>query len=145
MNRPIPTSVHGVLDYLSVPTLIALPRALKWSRNLTNILTGVALGTLGTSIMTRYELGLFKVLPMKTHLALDMGVAATIAAAPFIIPDKQPRQGTVTGILLGLGIFELTAALLTKTHSPVESEDQSIGETISDLKDTVQEKIHIGS
>lgn len=123
MYRPIPTKVHGVLDYLSVPSLLALPRVLGWNSTLTNTLTGIALSTLGLSIFTRYELGLVKWLPMKGHLASDMLTGATIAATPFLVANKRERNATMIGTLIGLGLFEIAAATLTQTHSSLK-EDQ---------------------
>jgi hypothetical protein len=114
MNKPISTKVHGVLDYLTAPTLIALPRALGWSKGLTNLLTGSGLGLLGYSMMTRYELGLFKVLPMRRHLTLDAMSGAMLAATPFLPFAKQDRNGTTISILVGLGAFEIAASLLTQ-------------------------------
>lgn len=115
MNKPISTKIHGVLDYLTVPTLIALPRALGWSKNLTNVLTASAAGLLGYSIMTRYELGLFKKLPMIAHLSLDATSGAMLAAAPFVFGKKNDRNKLTIGIFAGLGAYEIAAALLTQT------------------------------
>ena len=114
MKKPIPTSIHGVLDYLSVPTLLVLPRALQWSESITNLMSGVALATLGTSLMTHYELGLLKLLPMPLHLSLDAINGTALAAAPFLL--GKGRNNVVTGVLLGLGAFEIGAALLTQTQ-----------------------------
>src|SRR5947209_7709082 len=122
MDKPIPTSVHGVIDYLSVPTFLALPRALGWNKKVTNLLTGIGLGTLAASMMTRYELGLFKIIPMQGHLALDMMNGVTMAAAPFLLLKKYERSGTLIGVLMGLGAFEIMAALLTKTQPSPSSQ-----------------------
>lgn len=136
MNRPIPTSVHGVLDYLTAPTLFVLPRALGWNKKITNLLTGSALGLLGYSLMTRYELGLFKVLPMKGHLTLDMMSGAMLAAAPFMLVDKQDRNGTVIGVLAGLGAYEIAAGLLTQTE-PQSSLADTAADSVSQLRELV--------
>ncbi len=40
------TRTHGALDYSSVVLLVALPRALGWSKPVTTLLTGSALATL---------------------------------------------------------------------------------------------------
>jgi hypothetical protein len=67
--KPISTRTHGIVDYLSVATLYGLPRLLRWNAEVARLLTGVAAGTLGYSLLTRYELGLVKVLPMPSTLA----------------------------------------------------------------------------
>ena len=112
-TRFVSTKTHGVLDYLSVPMLLALPRVLKWGPAPTRLLTGVALGALTYSLFTRYELGLKKVLPMTGHLALDAASGALLCAAPALLRDED---GSVSAALVGIGAFELGAALATKTE-----------------------------
>ena len=131
MNRPISTKMHGILDYLTAPMLVALPRLLQWDNKLTNILTGAGLGVLGYSLMTRYELGLFKLLPMKWHLALDMMSGAMLAAAPFLLLNDDERDSGVNAILASIGAFEIAAALLTQ---PQPSLAESAREVIIDLE-----------
>ena len=110
--RFVSTKAHGVLDYLSVGTLLAAPRLLGWGPRVTNVLTGAAAGTLLYSLLTRYELGLFKTLPMPAHLALDGMQGALMCAAPVLFKEED---GSVAAALVGLGVFELGAALTTKT------------------------------
>ncbi len=128
MMKPISTKAHGVLDYLSAGTLLALPRLLGWTPTVTTLLTGSAITTLAGSLLTKYELGLFKVLPMRGHLALDGITAATHAAATFLLFDDDDRKrGNALPILLGLVAFETGAALLTRTQPPpTERADQKL-------------------
>jgi hypothetical protein len=116
MFRPIPTNVHGVIDYLTAPTLFVLPRMMKWNEGLTNTMTGASLGMLTYSMMTRYELGLFKLLPMKTHLALDAVAGASLAVAPFFVQKPLQRTLLNVGVTAGMGLFEIAMALLTQTE-----------------------------
>jgi hypothetical protein len=119
MKKPISTRAHGVLDYASAGTLLALPRLLGWTPTVRTLLTGSALATLGASLLTKYELGLVKVLPMPGHLALDGLTAAMHAAAPFLLFDEADReQGNALPILLGLVAFEAIVALLTQSQPP---------------------------
>jgi hypothetical protein len=127
MVKPISTKTHGVLDYLSTGTLLALPRLLGWTPTVTALLTGSALTTLATSLLTKYELGLFKVLPMPGHLVLDGLTAATHAATFLLFDDNDRKQGKALPILLGLVAFETGAALLTRTQpSPTEQAKQAL-------------------
>ena len=107
------TKVHGVLDYSSVAFLCVLPRTLGWDRAVTRLLTGSALATLVYSLLTRYELGAIKALPMPAHLALDGTSGLTLCLAAGVLAD-EPRP--VRLALLGLGLFEITASLTTQTH-----------------------------
>ncbi len=114
------TRTHGVLDYSSVILLLALPRALGWSRPVTNLLTGSALATLAYSLVTRYELGLGAagLLPMPAHLALDRASGLALCAAAGTMTDEP---GAVRASLLGLGLFEVTASLTTETVPRTEA------------------------
>ena len=107
------TRTHGVLDYASVVLLPILPRAAGWSRPVTTLLTASALATLVYSLLTRYELGPIKLLPMPAHLALDgtSGAALCLAAA---LLQEEPRA--VRAFLLGFGLFEIAASLTTETQ-----------------------------
>jgi len=109
--RFLSTRTHGVLDLLTAGTLLALPRALGWSEKVTRLLTGAAVGTVGYSLLTRYEFGLIKLLPMRAHLALDALSGATFCAAPLLLPDEEDE---VKQALVGIGLFELAAALGTE-------------------------------
>ena len=106
------TRTHGVLDYSSVILLIALPRALGWSKPVTNLLTGSALATLIYSLLTRYELGAVKRLSMPAHLALDRTSGLALCAAAGMMAEEP---APVRVALLGLGLFEVTASLTTET------------------------------
>ena len=114
--RFVPTKLHGMLDYLSVGTLLAVPRLLGWDKELTRFLTGAAVGTLGYSVLTRYELGVVKVLPMTAHLTFDGMSGALFCAAPLLFPEEDRAT---TGALVAFGVFEIGAALTSK-HDPPE-------------------------
>ena len=93
--RFIPTRVHGVLDYLTAGVLIAGPSLLRFRQNGMQRRLPIALGagTIGYSLLTDYELGLFMVIPMPMNLALDAANGALLAASPS--PDwivSRPRS-----------------------------------------------------
>lgn len=111
--RFIPRYVHGVLDYLSVIGLFALPRMMHWSAATTGLLTLMAGITLIYSLCTRYELGLFRVLSMRGHLILDFLAGLFLCMTPFLY--HMPRQAT--SILVGVGIFEILVSLLSRSES----------------------------
>src|SRR5437764_10893166 len=129
MNKPISTMLHGVLDYVTAPTLMVLPRALGWGPKVTTLLSTAGLGVLAYSVLTRYELGLVKVLPMKAHLALDMASGGMLALSPFMLLKKRERTVATTATLVSLGLYEIAAGLLTQTQSPIEKADW---ETVSE-------------
>lgn len=135
------TRTHGILDFVSAATLITLPRIFGWRKATTSLLTNAAVGTLVYSLLTRYEFGLFKVLPMRGHLLLDGLSGAMLAAAPFTLLDED---SSVTAALVGLGLFEITAALTTETEPSFGEQTSEILDQVnahaSDVVDTLQER-----
>ena len=115
MAKPITTKAHGILDYLTVATALALPRLLGWSKDATRFMTLAGLGTLAFSLLTKYELGVFKVLPVKAHLALDVMSALTLLAAPTLLGEK----GATAAMIRGMGVMELGVVSLTETKPPL--------------------------
>ncbi len=106
--RFLPTTIHGVLDYIVGILLILTPMIFGF----TNV-GGAAVfipRLLGAviiiySIFTSYELGVFKVIPMSYHLVLDFIVGAFLALSPFIFGFSNLATSAwyphvVVGILL---------------------------------------------
>jgi short subunit fatty acids transporter len=118
------TKLHGIVDYLAVATLLALPRLLSWSDTTTNLLTIVAVMALVYSLLTRYELGLMRVLPVKVHLALDFMAGVLLCSAPLWLA-RDVSSSEKTGLII-LGVFEIGAALMTRTESSQEQATHNI-------------------
>jgi hypothetical protein len=102
---------HGVLDYLTVGFLLMLPRALRWNKPITTTFTAAALGTLGYSLLTRYELGIIRKIPFRTHLVLDALNGAFFCMAPLLFRKHHP---TVQAAMVGIGLFEIVASVSTE-------------------------------
>jgi hypothetical protein len=106
-----------VIDYLATIMLFAVPRLLDWPETVTSLLTIMAFALLFYSLMTRYELAIFRLLPMRVHLALDILSAVLLIGGAFLFWGEG---SDVVGGLVGLGIFELIVSFLTRPVSPVE-------------------------
>src|ERR671917_2030231 len=111
--RFIPTRVHGVLDYLTAGVLIAAASILSFRQNGVQRWLPIALGvgTIGYSLLTDYELGLFKIIPMPMHLALDAANGALLAASPWLFGFAEE----VSAPHLGLGLFEIVVTASSQT------------------------------
>jgi hypothetical protein len=82
----IPTRIHGVIDYLVGLLLIAAPFLLGFADGTAAQWVPMILGAgaILYSLMTNYELGLVKVIPMPVHLGLDIGSGALLAVSPWL-------------------------------------------------------------
>jgi hypothetical protein len=109
----ISTRTHAFLDFATAGFAMAFPRALGASARFTNIVTTVALTKICYALLTKHELGVFKVLPMKTHLVLDTIGGAALCALPFMIDEDENCE--VTACAVGLGLFDIAAAPITET------------------------------
>src|SRR5215212_7579455 len=118
--RFIPTRVHGLLDYLTAGALIAAPSLLGFRKHGMQTWLPVALGvgTIGYSVLTDYELGLFKIIPMPMHLALDAANGALLAASPWLFGFAED----VSAPHLRLGLFEIVVTASSQT-APAHAED----------------------
>jgi hypothetical protein len=120
MMRIIPTRLHGVIDYLAGILFIVLPKLLDWNQTANYLLSIMGVSVIVYSLITRYELGAIKWMPMRVHLILDILSGLLLIAAPFIFPVAGDG---VTGWLIGLGVFEVLAGLMTDTEPRTLSTD----------------------
>jgi hypothetical protein len=114
--RFIPTRVHGVLDYVTAGVLIAAPSLLRFRKNGMQTWLPIALGvgTIGYGLLTDYELGLFKVIPMPMHLALDAANGALLAASPWLFGFAEE----ISAPHFGLGLFEIVVTASSEATPP---------------------------
>ena len=84
--RFIPTKFHAPLDYIVGAALIAAPWIFQFSEHTAATIVPVVLGIglIAYSLITDYELGVWKVAPMAVHNLLDIAAGAVLAASPFI-------------------------------------------------------------
>jgi hypothetical protein len=98
----ISPAIHGVIDWLTVPALVATPRACGFSRRVTRLYDGVAGGVAASSAFTDYPAGVVKLMPMQAHLMLDKlnGGLFLAAAALMDEPDNARTWMAATGLFL---------------------------------------------
>jgi hypothetical protein len=114
--RVIPTEIHGVLDYLASGINLVFPKALglhdaPWAALVPRI-NGVA--GAGYSLVTDYELGAFKMLPMPAHLTFDAAKGAFMASSPWVFGfAKNGTRYWLPHVLMGTA--EVLAAITSKT------------------------------
>ena len=109
----ISTKTHGMMDYLMGILLIASPWIFGFATGGAEQWIPIILGAgaLVYSMMTDYELGVFKTLSMKAHLNLDLMAGIFLAVSPWVFGFSD----RVTTPHLILGLLEIGAALMTKT------------------------------
>ena len=111
--RVLSTRVHGIIDYVMGILLLASPYLFGFATGGVKQWLPMALGLamLGMSLLTRYELGAIRLIPMPAHLAVDGLSGALLAVSPWLFGFS----GEVYAPHLLVGLFEIGAALMTQT------------------------------
>lgn len=85
----VSSRIHGIIDYLSVaflwlsPTMFDLPEV---TSNFTYILGGIHLLL---TILTNFELGIIKIVPLKIHSIIELLVALGLFGVAFILGNME--------------------------------------------------------
>lgn len=81
----VSTKSHGRLDYLTGTTLLSSPKVLGLEDmpSSSRALKLAGGGAIAYSLLTDYELGVAKLLPMPIHLALDAASGALLTSLPW--------------------------------------------------------------
>ena len=99
--RFIPTKFHAPLDYIVGVALIAAPWIFQFSDVSAAAVVSIVLGIglIAYSLLTDYELGVWKVEPMAVQNLFDIGAGAFLAASPWIFgfADELALQQHVVG------------------------------------------------
>jgi hypothetical protein len=119
-NRVITPEMHGVTDYAAAGLLMLAPQIFGFEEEggaAVAIPRMVGAMILAQSLMTNYKVGVFKVLPFRTHLALDYPTSLFLAASPFLFgfANRKPNAW-VPHVVAGLGAF--TISMLTMPEEP---------------------------
>jgi hypothetical protein len=111
--KSISTRTHGILDYIVGLFLIAAPWLLNFNRGGGETWVPVVLGimTIIYSLITDYEMGIARILPMRMHLLLDVMAGIFLALSPWIFNFDD----FVYVPHLIIGILELLVVSMTST------------------------------
>ncbi|MFN7140149.1 MAG: SPW repeat protein [Limisphaerales bacterium] len=110
--KVVPTYVHGIFDYLGGLVLLFAPNIFGFAdvggaAVLVPRIIGIVV--LLQSILTNYELGLVRILPMRMHLMNDYIASALLALSPWIFGFSHlPLNAWVPHLIAGIAIFVFT-------------------------------------
>ncbi|WP_131747715.1 hypothetical protein [Frankia sp. Cppng1_Ct_nod] len=116
--RFLPAWFHAIADYAVAALLIIVPLAAGGSS--VAVATGVTVGTVVAvvSMLTRYPLGVVKVLPFQVHSAGDYLASALLVLAPFALAFTD-TDGGLSAFYIAGGAAVLAVSLVTNyQYSP---------------------------
>lgn len=121
--RFIPTRVHGVLDYIVAIALIFAPMIFGFeSVGGAAVVVPVVLGILLIiySLFTRYEWGMFKLIPMPLHLIIDIIAAAFLALSPFLFGfADEALNAWLPHVIVGIVVILVVLFSQVRPNTPV--------------------------
>jgi hypothetical protein len=108
--RFIPTRFHAPLDYIVGAALIAAPWIFQFSEHTAASVISVVLGIglIAYSLLTDYELGVWKVFPMSAHNLIDIAAGGFLAVSPLLFGfADEPANVWVPHVVVGLAAVGL--------------------------------------
>ncbi len=110
-----PPRVHGIIDYIVGALLILAPFILGFADGTAAQWVPIILGAgaLLYSLLTDYELGVARVIPMPVHLGLDNASGLLLAASPWLFGFAH----RIWWPHVLVGVSEIVIPLLTQRHA----------------------------
>lgn len=97
--------IHGALDYALAALFLILPPVLDFSEPAATVSYIIGVIYIGTSLITRYPLGLFKILPFPIHGILESVMAAAWIAFPWLFGFSDDAAARNFFIIAGVGLL----------------------------------------
>jgi hypothetical protein len=107
--RFIPTRFHAPLDYIVGAVLIAAPWIFQFSDDAAPTALAIVLGIvlIGYSLLTDYELGVWKVAPMAVHNLIDVVAGVVLAVSPWLFGFSDEPNAWIPFVVIGLAAVVL--------------------------------------
>ena len=128
--RFIPTKFHAPLDYIVGAALIAAPWIFQFSEHTAATVVPIVLGMglIAYSLITDYELGVWKVAPMAVHNLIDVAAGAFLALSPFLFGFADESANVwLPHVVVGLAAIFLGLTTVQRGYSYHRAEHPAAG------------------
>jgi len=111
---PVPLRAHQAIEPFAALLLNAAPWIFGFSDDDTATTLSVIAGVvvLATGMSTRWRMSLVKLIPLRTHFMMDVGLGIALIVLPFIAGFSD--HGGATRFFIIAGVLELGTALMTR-------------------------------
>jgi predicted membrane-bound mannosyltransferase len=109
----IPLTVHAMTDPVIGILLIVAPFIFGFDDDTSRVVSFVTGAlVLLVAMTTRWRLSLVKLIPLRVHAMLDLGLGVVLILAPFVLGYSDETAPTVVHVVIG--VAEILAALATR-------------------------------
>ena len=118
MPKLLKPSIHGILDYGLAFFFFLAPGLFGFTDVAATLSYIIGAAYLAVSLLTRYPLGVFKVIPFPTHGVLESIMAASWIVMPWLFgfaSDPAARNFFVIAGIALLGVVAITDYKVTRT------------------------------
>jgi hypothetical protein len=145
--KPLP---HAILDYVWAGTMMAAPWIFGFKKDRAATINSVASGAaiLGLSLMTRYPLGVVKLIPFPVHGTIETVAGIATASAPWLLGFSNDERAKWTHLISGintLAVVALTDYQAAESGRRQFRQDRRGGAGRSALQGDVGQLEHVGS
>ena len=111
----INSRTHGVIDYVTGALLLIAPYIFGFANNGIEHWLPMVLGAMiiVMSLITRYELSIAKIIPLPTHLMVDIVAGLLLAVSPWLFGFAN----VIWWPHLLVGLMEIVVAVMTRRHA----------------------------
>lgn len=108
----ISTKLHGALDYFTAFLLITSPWIFHFEGSIhAAIAVSIGIFTILNNVLTDYEYGLFRVIKMEFHLAIDIFFATALLTSSWLFNASE----SVVTLFLTLSIIQAVTSFITNS------------------------------
>ena len=109
MSKFLEPKTHGILDYALIAAFFAAPAIFEFADRATTLSYLIGAVYLGTSLLTRYPLGLLKWIPFPLHGILETLMAVGFIAFPWFFGFAEDAAARNFYVVAGIGLLTIVA------------------------------------
>lgn len=122
MHKTIEPKTHGVIDYLAAALLLLGPMLFNFAGVAASLCYILGIAVFALSILTRYPLGLAKVIPFKIHGYVELAAGIFLILAPFLFGFTERSNAMWFFLIVGAGLavfYALSDYRWMPAHEPL--------------------------
>ena len=109
MAKILKPQIHGVLDYALALFFFLAPGLFNFSDVAATLSYVIGAAYIGVSLLTKYPLGLFKLIPFPTHGVLETIMAVSWIALPWLVGFAGDVPARNFFVIAGVGLLAVVA------------------------------------